>query len=177
MEIARLAHDEGARSLFRIAMDSAMTAICQVPVPVVAEIDGACFGAGVALALSCDIRIAGEKARFGITPAKLGISYPYKDVARLYAAVGRGHASDLLFTAKTIDAEEARRIGLVERVVPDAQPATLTVARSGAANATESNAALKTMLVHCEGEFTEEFDRTFEAMFDRPAFHKRIGSL
>src|SRR3546814_5624274 len=72
---------------------------------------GGCFGAGVALALACDIRIAGKHAVFGITPAKLGILYPPSDVARLRALVGDGQAARLLFSGMTIKGESARQIG------------------------------------------------------------------
>ena len=82
-------------------------------------IEGPCYGAGVALAMACDIRVAGPGARFAITPAKFGISYPQEDVARLVALVGPGQASRLLLGAGTIDSAEAARIGLVELAPAD----------------------------------------------------------
>ena len=77
-------------------------------------IEGPCYGAGVALAMACDLRIARARRQFAITPAKIGISYPQEDVHRLVALVGPGQAARLLFTAETIDGEEAKRIGLVD---------------------------------------------------------------
>src|SRR3546814_14215523 len=85
-----------------------------LPIPTIALVEGACFGAGVALAMACDWRVAGPGARFAITPAKLGIAYPQEDVHRLVSLVGVGQAARLLFGAQSIDAEEAARIGLVE---------------------------------------------------------------
>src|SRR3546814_14262073 len=100
-------------------MARSLTALKQLPIATIAAIDGGCFGAGVALALACDIRIAGKHAVFGITPAKLGILYPPSDVARLRALVGDGQAARLLFSGMTIKGESARQIGLVEEFVDD----------------------------------------------------------
>jgi enoyl-CoA hydratase/carnithine racemase len=95
-------------------MRDALDALRALPIPTVARIDGPCYGAGVALAMACDLRIATAGSRFAITPAKIGISYPQEDVHRLVALVGPGQAARLLFTAETIDGAEALRIGLVE---------------------------------------------------------------
>src|SRR3546814_2553209 len=77
--MASLEADPALRSLFRQEMARSLTALKQLPIATIAAIDGGCFGAGVALALACDIRIAGKHAVFGITPAKLGILYPPSD--------------------------------------------------------------------------------------------------
>jgi enoyl-CoA hydratase/carnithine racemase len=84
--------------------------------PRIAVIAGACFGGGVALALSCDLRFAAESASFAITPAKLGLAYSFEDTRRLVASIGAAAARDLLFSARTIDATEALRIRLINRV-------------------------------------------------------------
>jgi len=101
-------------ALRRAEMRAALDALRDLAMPTIARIDGACYGAGVALALACDLRVAGPGARFAITPAKIGVSYPQEDVHRLVALVGPGQAARLLFTAATIDAAEAIRIGLAE---------------------------------------------------------------
>lgn len=113
-EIASLADDPSARAPFRVAMRDALDGLANLPMPVIAAVDGDCFGAGVALALAADIRVAGPRAVFAITPAKLGITYPAEDVARLRAAVGPGQAARLLYAAEPVDAAEALRIGLAE---------------------------------------------------------------
>jgi enoyl-CoA hydratase/carnithine racemase len=79
-DLALLAEDESARSAFRAAMRDALDRIRRLPFPAVAVIDGPCVGAGVALAMACDIRLAGPSSRFSIPPAQLGISYPQEDV-------------------------------------------------------------------------------------------------
>ncbi|MBX3561727.1 MAG: enoyl-CoA hydratase/isomerase family protein [Sphingomonas sp.] len=111
--------DEAA--CFRRAMRAALDALRDLPIPTVALIDGACYGAGVALAMACDLRLAGADAQFAITPAKIGISYPQEDVHRLAELVGPGQAARLLFTGLSIDGAEAARIGLVETVAPLAE--------------------------------------------------------
>ena len=115
-EFGDLSRDETLRVRFRTAMRRGMDALRTLPLPSIAFIDGPCFGAGVALAIACDLRIATQSARFAITPAKMGIGYPQEDVARLVHLVGAGWASRLLFTGEPIDAATAERIGLVESI-------------------------------------------------------------
>lgn len=105
-----------AAARFRLAMRAALDRLLDLAIPTVATIDGACYGAGVALAMACDLRLATPASQFAITPAKIGISYPQEDVHRLVALVGPGQAARLLYTAGSVDADEALRIGLIERV-------------------------------------------------------------
>lgn len=86
--------------------------------PVLAAINGFCLGGGCELAMACHIRIASTSARFGQPEVKLGIGPGYGGTVRLPRLVGRGRALELLLTGDMIDAEEAWRIGLVNRVVP-----------------------------------------------------------
>lgn len=129
-------------------MRAAIDGVATLPIPVIAAIDGGCFGAGVALALAADIRITGAAARFAVTPAKLGLLYPAVDVQRLIAGVGRGQASRLLLTGDAIDAAEAARIGLVEQVVQDASEAAQAMAQRIVANKPGAVAGLKNVLRH-----------------------------
>ncbi|MEM9500528.1 MAG: enoyl-CoA hydratase-related protein [Pseudomonadota bacterium] len=82
--------------------------------PTLAFIEGDCIGGGCGIALACDLRVATSSARFGITPAKLGLVYPLHDVKLLTDLVGPGQAKRILYTGSLIDADEALRIGLVE---------------------------------------------------------------
>ena len=88
------------------------------PKPTIAQIDGFCVGGGVALALCCDLRICGENSAFAIPAAKLGLGYGFPGINRLVAVVGPSFAKEIFFTARRFDAEEARIMGLVNRVVP-----------------------------------------------------------
>jgi enoyl-CoA hydratase/carnithine racemase len=115
-EFAALQSSEAARRRFRTAIRAALDGFARLPIPVLAHVEGACFGAGVALAMAADMRFAAPDARFAITPSKIGIGYPQEDVHRLVSLVGPGQAARLLYTGMTIDAEEALRLGLVEMV-------------------------------------------------------------
>jgi enoyl-CoA hydratase len=92
----------------------------QLPKPVIAAVNGFALGGGLELALACHMRIASAKARFGLPEVKLGIIPGYGGTVRLPRLVGKGRALEMILTGEMIDAEEAFRIGLVNRVVaPD----------------------------------------------------------
>ncbi len=86
--------------------------------PVIAAINGFCLGGGCELAMACHLRVASESAKFGQPEVKLGIGPGYGGTVRLPRLVGAGRALELLLTGAVIDAPEAHRIGLVNRVVP-----------------------------------------------------------
>ncbi|MFB3902637.1 MAG: enoyl-CoA hydratase/isomerase family protein [Acidobacteriota bacterium] len=88
------------------------------PKPVIAAINGYCLGGGCELALACHIRVAGENARFGQPEVKLGLIPGYGGTQRLPRLVGKGRALEMLLTGDIVEAKEAERIGLVNRVVP-----------------------------------------------------------
>ncbi|HEY8480271.1 MAG TPA: enoyl-CoA hydratase/isomerase family protein [Spirillospora sp.] len=96
----------------------AETALAAFPKPTLAAIEGYCVGGGCQLAAACDLRFAADDARFGITPARLGIVYPAAATTRLVRLVGPSAAKYLLYSADLIDADHALRLGLVDEVVP-----------------------------------------------------------
>ena len=89
-----------------------------LPKPIIAAINGFALGGGLELAMACDIRLASETARLGQPEVGLGISPGYGGTQRLPRLVGKGMAKLLIFTGDMVDAQEALRIGLVQRVVP-----------------------------------------------------------
>src|SRR5271167_1281890 len=91
------------------------------PKPTIACIRGFCLGGGMLVAMLSDIRIAAENSQFGIPAAKLGIAYGYDGLKHLVSLVGPSWARLLLYTGMRIDSAEAQRIGLVDRVVADAE--------------------------------------------------------
>jgi len=91
-------------------------ALASFPFPTIAMIRGACVGGGCGLALCCDIRFADTTSKFAITPAKLGLVYPFSDVQRLIETVGLPHAKDILLSARLIQAKAARKMGLINQL-------------------------------------------------------------
>ncbi len=100
-------------------LQSAFTAVARIPKPVVAAITGYALGGGCELALCADFRVAGEQAKLGQPEILLGIIPGAGGTQRLSRLIGPARAKDLVFTGRFVDAEEALRIGLVDRVVPD----------------------------------------------------------
>ncbi len=89
-----------------------------LPIPTIAAIEGVCFGGGLEVALSCHIRVCSEKSLFSFPEVGLGIMPGLHGTVKLPGVVGMANAIDMLLTAKTIDAEEALRLKLVDYVVP-----------------------------------------------------------
>ena len=111
--------------------------LADFPKPTIASIRGFCLGGGMQVAMLADIRIAAEDSQFGIPAAKLGIAYGYDGLRHLVSLVGPSWARLLMYTGMRIDSAEAGRIGLVDRVVPDAElwNATMDIARTISGNA------------------------------------------
>jgi len=92
-----------------------------LPCPVIAAVNGFALGGGLELATACDIRIAAANASFGQPEVNLGIIPGYGGTQRLARLIGQGKAKELIFTGNTIGAEEAFKIGLVEKLVPQGE--------------------------------------------------------
>jgi len=98
-----------------------LDAIEGFPKPVVAAVNGFALGGGCELAMACHVRVASENAKLGTPEVKLGIMCGYAGTQRLPRLIGKGRALEMLLTGEMVDAAEALRIGLVNRVVPQAQ--------------------------------------------------------
>jgi enoyl-CoA hydratase len=118
------------------------------PKPIIARIRGFCLGGGLAIAMNADLRIAATDSEFGIPAAKLSIAYAPDSVKRLIDLVGPAHARMILYTARRVDAVQAERIGLINKVVEDEDlnNEVLEIARTIADNAPLSVAASKLMI-------------------------------
>jgi enoyl-CoA hydratase/carnithine racemase len=146
------ANAEGGR-LYEAENEAAFWAVARCSKPVLAMIRGFCLGGGFGLALSCDLRIAAEDAIFGIPAARLGVGYPPGAMKIITAAVGAPAAKDLFFTARRLGAQEAGRLGVVQRVVPttELEDTVLTLAREIARNAPLTIRAAKAAIDHSMG--------------------------
>lgn len=170
--LGTLHHDPTERPRFRERMAQAVEGLAALPMPVIAAVDGPCYGAAVALVLAADLVIAGDDARFAITPAKLGIGYPAADIARLVARIGRGQASRMVFTAAPIDADEAVRIGLADMRATTAVLNAYEVAGTIAGNAASAVRLLKRTIARPDGG-----DAGFDAAFGGADFADRLAAF
>lgn len=98
---------------------AALRAVQEAKAPTLAAVDGPCFGGGAGLAVACDFRISTRSATFAITPAKLGMVYPYGALVALVDLVGPTHAKRILFTGETFNSAQAAQMGLVDMIVED----------------------------------------------------------
>jgi enoyl-CoA hydratase/carnithine racemase len=151
------------------AINQAQFELARAALPTVAFVDGDCIGGGCGLALACDIRVASPRARFGVTPARLGLTYPLHDTKLLVDLVGPGQAKRLLFTAGLIDAAEAHRIGLAELLAESAHELAATIARLSPASHRGSKAFVRRVL---DGQTADDAETlaAFTAAFAGPDF-------
>ena len=96
-----------------------MTSLADVPKPVIAAIHGYCLGGGIDLITAVDIRLAAQGATFSVRETKLGMVADVGTMQRLPNVIAPGHAAELLYTGKDIDATRAKEVGLVNDVLPD----------------------------------------------------------
>jgi enoyl-CoA hydratase len=123
-EMKGMQHAEGRA--FASAGHSALDALEALPIPVIAAVNGFALGGGCELALACDFIYASEKAKFGQPEVKLGVIPGFGGTQRLLRRVGNAMARELIYTGAVIGADEALRIGLVNRVVPAAELMNVT---------------------------------------------------
>jgi enoyl-CoA hydratase/carnithine racemase len=115
-EFTSLRRDADGSRRYQVAIHAATSALVSLPKPTVAAITGFCIGGGCELALACDLRLAADDARFGITPAKLGIVFSLPSTKQLVDVVGPAWAKQILYSGEIVDAATAVRIGLVNEL-------------------------------------------------------------
>jgi enoyl-CoA hydratase/carnithine racemase len=145
-EFATLRADAAGAERYSRAVHEGERAIATIAKPTIAAITGVCVGGGCEIALACDLRIGAADARFGITPAKLGIVYDFTSTRQLVDAVGPAWARQILFTGDIIDAATALRIGLVNELHDDPPARATELATTMASRARISVRGAKTMI-------------------------------
>jgi len=141
-------------------IDAAQLALEDSAKPVLAMIQGYCLGGGVEIALACDLRYAGASSSFAIPAARLGIGYGVHGTNRLVASVGHAAAREIMLTGRRYSADEALAMGLVNRLLPDAELEAYVreIASMLAANAPLSMAASKAIIngvIEASGDFSK----------------------
>jgi enoyl-CoA hydratase/carnithine racemase len=178
-DLAQRAADTGGLShgggdTFRPAFDSLLHDIVAFPAPVIAAVNGAALGAGMQLAVACDLRVVAPNATFGIPAGRLGVLLSPVNVERLVHLVGHAMARDVLMTSRVLDVDDAASVGLVQRRADDAVAAAHGLAGEIAALAPLSVGGHKTMLnrVSSASALSEE-DLTDLAELESAAFQSR----
>jgi len=108
--------DAEAAASYSAVSDGARAALNALDKPLLALIRGFCMGGGLGIAMAADVRFAASDSKFGIPAANLGIAYAHDSLRRLVGLVGPAAAKDILFSARRLDAEEALRLGLINRI-------------------------------------------------------------
>ena len=159
-------------TVYHAAVEDALGALAAVEQAVIAMIHGYCIGGGCELAIACDLRIADDRAQFGIPAARLGVVLGVEELRHLLGLVGMGAAKEILFTGRLLDADEALRVGLVNRVVPPGDLAATVqgLAERIAANAPIAIAAAKDLLARVQRGESPDALATAQAAFSRRAF-------
>jgi enoyl-CoA hydratase len=154
-----------ATEAYRRLSERATLELQYVNKPTIAMIEGFCIGGGVSVALSCDLRIACESARFGVPAARLGLGYELSGVRKLVQVVGPAFAKEIFYTARQFTAQEALAFGLINRAVPDADLESYvgSYAAMIGANAPLTVASIKTII----GEAMKDESQRDEALCDR----------
>ncbi|MFM8303707.1 MAG: enoyl-CoA hydratase/isomerase family protein [Actinomycetota bacterium] len=150
-DLARRAEDTGGLThgggdTFRPAFEALLDEIVGYPAPVIAAVNGHALGAGMQLAVACDLRVVAPSATFGIPAGRLGVAISAINAQRLAQTVGQPMARDILFTARSLNATEAASVGLVQRAVRDALNAAIELAIEVASLAPISARVHKAML-------------------------------
>ena len=120
-EFEKVRSDKGAVAQYDELLDQVLHSIQDSLKPSVAMIHGFCMGGGLEIAVACDLRYSGASGQFGIPAAKLGLAYNVEGHKRLLETVGHAWAREIMFLGRRYGAEEALAMGLVHRVLPDAE--------------------------------------------------------
>ncbi len=162
--------DPDWRARNQAAINRVQFELARLPLPTMAFVEGDCIGGGCGIALACDLRVAsGAKARFGITPAKLGLVYPLHDVKLLTDLVGPSQAKRILYTGSLLSAEQALAIGLIEEISDDPQALIEEILAASPHSIRETKRFVRRVL-DGQTEDDEETLRIFGEAFTGPDF-------
>jgi enoyl-CoA hydratase/carnithine racemase len=175
-ELLEKSPDPAWRAANQAAINRAQHDLTRASLPTLAFIDGDCVGGGCGLALACDLRVATPRARFGITPAKLGLVYPLHDTKLLVDLVGPSQAKRMLFTGALIDAEEALRIGLVDQIA-DTPDALVDAIAAASPHSTRQAKAMIRRVLDGQADDDDATRAIFADAFTGPDFHEGVRAF
>jgi len=152
--------------------------------PLLAMIHGFCIGGGVGIAITCDMRIAADDARFGIPAARLGLGYHYRGMEKLMHLIGPAYTKELFFTARTdFSAQDALRMGLVNQVVPKAdlerftRDYALTMARNAPLTLRSAKATVEQLLKPAADRDLAMLDRLITDCFNSQDYQEGVKAF
>lgn len=170
-EFKTLRSDPDNVKMYNTATAAATRGLYNFPKPLIAMINGFCMGGGTSIAVCCDLRIASEGSMFGVPAARLGLGYGFEGTKILADIVGPAFAKEILFTARRFNAQEAKEMGLVNRVVAPKELETYVqqLAQSIAVNAPLTVKTSKFIVSQCcldpERRDMEKVNRMVESCF------------
>ena len=143
LDLAEADRIEGGHS--PVSIERTFRRLEQLPVPTIAAVQGAALAGGCELALHCDLRVAAEDARIGMTVARVGLLVPYDFIRKLIEVIGSANTAQILYTAEPVNAQRALAMGMVHEVVPNDKldAAAVTLGRKVSANAPLSLRTMK----------------------------------
>ncbi len=179
-EFATGSADPEWRARNQAAIGRVQHELAQAPKPTIAIIDGDCVGGGCGIALACDMRVAGPKARFGITPSKLGLVYPLHDTKLLVDLVGPSQAKRILFTGQLLSTQQALDIGLITLLADDpyaeAEALAATMASVSLHSQTMSKSIIKRIL-DGQADDDAETEQLFDSAFESDDFKEGVRAF
>lgn len=162
-------NDKNGVAAYDAAVARAQGALANFPRPLIAAISGICYGGGMGLALACDLRYGSTSVKFRMPAARLGLGYALGGVKRMVDVLGPARASELFYTARVCDAQEAARIGLVNSVHEDVFAHVTQIAAEIANNApltiATAKLAINTVLSGSEQAGAAAVDAAVKACF------------
>jgi enoyl-CoA hydratase/carnithine racemase len=159
-------------------------ALATLAKPLLAMIHGYCVGGGVSIAITCDMRLAADDARFGIPAARLGLGYHYRGMEKLMALVGPAYTKEIFFTARTdFSAADALRMGLINQVVPRAEleaftrQYALTIARNAPLTVRSAKNTVEQLLRPAAERDTALLDRLIAECFNSQDYQEGVRAF
>jgi len=162
---------EESIKVYDAAGEAAQRALIEATKPTIAMIRGICIGGGLAIALNTDIRICSANSVFAVPAARLGLGYKYPGIRRLVDVVGPAFAKEIFFTARKFSAEDARIMGLVNRVVPELEleahvrQTAGTIAANAPLTVRAAKMAINAAVADPEGRRLTDVDAAIRACF------------
>ncbi|GAB5480394.1 MAG: enoyl-CoA hydratase-related protein [Parasphingorhabdus sp.] len=179
-EFATGSTDPEWRARNQAAIGRVQHELAQAPKPTIAIVDGDCVGGGCGIALACDMRVAGPKARFGITPSKLGLVYPLHDTKLLVDLVGPSQAKRILFTGQLLSAQQALDIGLITLLADDPYAEADALAATMASVSLHSQKMSKSIIKRIlDGQADDDAETSalFDAAFESDDFKEGVSAF